>query len=95
MRASTGLTRHCVATPRAWRSYLCDRYVSNDNSTGDLARLREELIAIESQHLATSTTRSGRVIRSARELGEPSNDPEQLRNLDLAQTAFARWKYGA
>ncbi|KAM9705443.1 ubiquitin carboxyl-terminal hydrolase 44 isoform 2-T2 [Menidia menidia] len=44
--------------------YLCDDYVLNDNTTGDLKLLRSTLSAIQSQRYEV-TTRSGRTLRSA------------------------------
>ncbi|KFV66502.1 Ubiquitin carboxyl-terminal hydrolase 44, partial [Dryobates pubescens] len=44
--------------------YLCDDYVLNDNTTGDLKLLRSTLSAIKSQNYQC-TTRSGRTLRSA------------------------------
>ncbi|KAG8439595.1 hypothetical protein GDO86_005689 [Hymenochirus boettgeri] len=43
--------------------YLCDEYVLNDNTTGDLKLLRSTLSAIKSQNY-DCTTRSGRTLRS-------------------------------
>ncbi|NP_001088277.1 ubiquitin carboxyl-terminal hydrolase 44-B [Xenopus laevis] len=43
--------------------YLCDDYVLNDNTTGDLKLLRSTLSAIKSQNY-DCTTRSGRTLRS-------------------------------
>ena len=46
-------------------SYLCDDYILNDNSSGDIALVQSLLDQVASQHYQ-STTRSGHVIRAPR-----------------------------
>ncbi|XP_077986506.1 ubiquitin carboxyl-terminal hydrolase 44-like [Glandiceps talaboti] len=43
--------------------YVCDDYVLNDNSSGDIKLLRTTLSAIATQNFDERTTRSGRVLR--------------------------------
>ncbi|TRY58396.1 hypothetical protein DNTS_018483 [Danionella cerebrum] len=70
--------------------YLCDDYVLNDNTTGDLKLLRSTLSAIKSQCYDV-TTRSGRTLRSSSANGEqlsPSTQELQLRDEDRMFTAL-------
>ncbi|XP_059181497.1 ubiquitin carboxyl-terminal hydrolase 44 [Centropristis striata] len=71
--------------------YLCDDYVLNDNTTGDLKLLRSTLSAIQSQRYEV-TTRSGRTLRSASAAHDalmPSGARElQLRDEDRMFTAL-------
>ncbi|XP_061922408.1 ubiquitin carboxyl-terminal hydrolase 44 [Entelurus aequoreus] len=71
--------------------YLCDDYVLNDNTTGDLKLLRSTLSAIQSQRYEV-TTRSGRILRStsaAPDAPMPCGAQElQLRDEDRMFTAL-------
>ena len=46
-------------------SYLCDDYVLNDNTGGDINLVQSLLSQVASQHYQESCTRSGRVIKPA------------------------------
>ncbi|KAM4747404.1 ubiquitin carboxyl-terminal hydrolase 44 isoform 2-T2 [Rhinophrynus dorsalis] len=71
--------------------YLCDDYVLNDNTTGDLKLLRSTLSAIKSQNY-DCTTRSGRTLRSMVTADDayPSHEGAQalLQSEDRAFTAL-------
>lgn len=71
--------------------YLCDDYVLNDNTTGDLKLLRSTLSAIQSQNYEV-TTRSGRTLRSSSAAADaliPCGASElQLRDEDRMFTAL-------
>lgn len=46
-------------------SYLCDDWVLNDTSTGDIQLIQSLLQQVAAQNYQESRTRSGRVIRPA------------------------------
>ena len=51
--------------PPPLRSYHCDDYILNDNSSGDISLLQSLLEQVASQSYVESHTRSGRVMKPA------------------------------
>ena len=68
-------------------SYVCDVYVFGDTEGGDVARLRDELEALERLSDTESSTRSGRRIR--RSSAVPSQADAFYRDMDQLETAAA------
>ncbi len=75
-------------------SYLCDDYILNDNTAGDIALVQSMLDQVASQHYQ-STTRSGKSIRA----GRPSLMRRESRmdavldtQADKTFTAHAHWR---
>ncbi|XP_002734273.1 ubiquitin carboxyl-terminal hydrolase 44-like [Saccoglossus kowalevskii] len=68
--------------------YICDDYVLNDNSAGDIRLLRTTLTAIAAQNLEEKSTRSGRVRRPVTPYPDTTESPATERQLHMEDRAY-------
>ncbi|XP_070532663.1 ubiquitin carboxyl-terminal hydrolase 44-A-like isoform X2 [Ptychodera flava] len=68
--------------------YVCDDYVLNDNSAGDIKLLRTTLSAIATQNFDERTTRSGRVLRPVSSYPDTTESKATQRQLWMEDKAY-------